>query len=200
MNAALTFLLANRIELIAFVLGVVNVTLVVRRSIWNYPFAIAMVALYAIVFYRTKLYSDALLQIFFFVVNFYGWWMWLRAEQAEGEIRVLLMTGSARARWLVGIAVTALLWAAAMHRWTDAAYPYWDAPVAIPSVAAQILMSRRLLENWVLWIAVDILAIGLYATKGLWLTTVLYVIFLGLAIWGLAHWHHVRRAAGPSPA
>src|SRR3546814_427665 len=74
------------IEIAAFVLGVVNLVLLVRRSIWNYPFALAMVALYAQVFFAAKLYSDALLQIFFFVVNLYGWWQWRRSQAHEGDI------------------------------------------------------------------------------------------------------------------
>jgi nicotinamide mononucleotide transporter len=80
-----------------------------------------------------------------------------------------------------------------MHRFTDAAFPWWDAAVAMLSVAAQILMSRRLIENWALWIAVDVLAIGLYAAKDLWLTALLYAIFLFLAIWGLIGWHATER-------
>ena len=80
-----------------------------------------------------------------------------------------------------------------MHRFTDAAYPWWDAGVAILSVAAQILMSRRLIENWVLWIAVDVLAIGLYAAKDLRLTALLYVVFLALSVWGMIDWRVAER-------
>ena len=193
------FLLANRIELIAFVLGVANVALIVRRSMWNYPFGLAMVTLYAVVFFRTKLYSDALLQIFFFVVNVYGWMLWRRAEMAEGDIRVLLLARAARLRWLAGGAVLTLCWGFAMHRFTDASFPYWDAAVAIPSVVAQILLSRRVLENWLIWIAVDMLAIPLYAAKQLWLTSGLYAIFLALATWGLVSWWRASLAE-PSTA
>ena len=73
----------STIEIAAFVLGVINVALVVRRSIWNYPFALVMVLLYARIFYDAKLYSDALLQFFFFAVNLYGWWAWGRAAASE---------------------------------------------------------------------------------------------------------------------
>ena len=188
MDAVAGFLLTNRLELIAFLLGVANVALVVRRSIWNYPFGLAMVTLYAVVFFQTRLYSDALLQLFFFVVNGYGWVLWRRAAAAEGAITVLLLSGAARARWLLAGAALTVGWGYAMHRLTDASYPYWDAAVAIPSVIAQILLSRRFLENWVLWIAVDLLAVPLYAAKALWLTASLYGVFLVLASWGLVSW------------
>ena len=179
------------IEIAAFVLGVANVTLVVRRSLWNYPFGLAMVTLYAWVFFEAKLYSDALLQGFFFAVQLYGWVNWARSKADAGEVRVGRLGASERAAWLGGIVVGTFAWGAAMHRFTDAALPWWDAAVAITSVAAQILLSRRRIENWVLWIAVDLMAIGLYAAKDLWLTALLYVIFLALSVWGLFDW---RRA------
>ncbi|VVT19621.1 Nicotinamide mononucleotide transporter [Sphingomonas sp. EC-HK361] len=176
------------LEITAFLLGVANVALVVKRSIWNYPFALAMVALYAVIFSDAKLYSDALLQVFFFVVNLYGWWSWARARADAGIIVVEQMSGAERVAWVAGITIAAGAWGSMMHRLTDASYPWWDAAIAAASIAAQILLARRKIENWLLWIAVDIAAIGLYAAKSLWLTAVLYVIFLGLSVWGLVDW------------
>lgn len=183
------------IEVIAVILGLANVTLVVLRSIWNYPFALVMVALYAVIFHDAKLYSDALLQLFFFVVNIYGWWYWARGQAESGEIRVERLSWSGRLSWLAGIVVLIGLWGWLMDTRTDAHFPYWDGAIAMMSVAAQILMSRRYLENWILWIAVDILAVGLYWVKDLRLTSALYVVFLALSIWGLEEWMRVRRAA-----
>ncbi|MDB5706332.1 MAG: nicotinamide mononucleotide transporter [Sphingomonas bacterium] len=181
------------LEIIAVALGIVNVALVVRRSLWNYPFGIVMVVLYAHIFFGARLYSDALLQVFFLVVQLYGWVHWHRAAAAAGEVRVERLGPPARLAWLAGVAVATMIWGWAMHHFTDAAFPWWDAGVAILSVAAQLLMSRRFLENWVLWIAVDLLAIGLYAAKDLWLTAGLYAIFLGLAVWGLIDWRGAER-------
>jgi len=181
------------IEIAAFVLGLANVTLLVRRSIWNYPFALAMVTLYAWVFREQKLYSDMLLQGFFFAVNLYGWWYWARSLEAEGDIVVERMTPLARGAWLAGCAAAAIGWGWLMHLHTDAAYPWWDAAVAMMSVVAQILQSRRRIENWAMWIAVDVVAIGLYGARGLWLTAVLYLIFLLLSVWGLIDWRRAER-------
>lgn len=180
--------LVNPIEILAFALGIVNVTLVVRRSVWNYPFGIAMVCLYAVVFAEAKLYSDVILQGFFVVVNGYGWVKWARAREETGEIAVERMTPAARAQCVAGCLIASAAWGTLMHRHTDAAMPWWDAGIAVFSIAAQILLARRRIENWVLWIAVDIAAIGLYAAKGLWLATLLYATFLLLSIWGLADW------------
>lgn len=181
-------------EIAAALLGVVNVLLVVRRSIWNYPFGIAMVALYFFVFWDAKLYSDALLQIFFLVVQLYGWWAWVRAEQVDQGVAVGWMSG--RARWIM-IAATAMataLWGLGMARFTDAVAPMADATVAGLSVTAQILLSLRRVESWILWITVDTLAIGLFASRGLGVTAALYGLFLMLALFGLVEWQRKAKA------
>ncbi|MGY2733210.1 nicotinamide riboside transporter PnuC [Sphingomonas sp. UYP23] len=183
------------LEILAFGLGLANVTLVVLRSIWNYVFGLAMVALYAVIFVDAKLYSDALLQLFFFVVQIYGWWNWAHVKAQTGEVAVGTLPNSERIVWLVTAAVGSAGWGYAMFRFTDASFPWLDATLAIVSVVAQILQSRRKLESWWLWIAVDIGSIALYAAKGLKLTMLLYTIFLVLALWGLIDWRRVARRA-----
>lgn len=182
-------------EAIAALLVLINVWLVARRSIWNYAFGIAGVAIYAAVFFRAKLYSDTLLQVFFLIVQFYGLRQWRRSAIDAGEVVVERLTARARLAWLAGIVAAVAGWGWLMHRFTDAALPWWDASVAMTSIAAQILMSVRKLENWWLWIAANILSIGLYAAKGLWITTALYVLLLGISIWGLARWRMARQGA-----
>lgn len=190
----------SAIEITAATLGLVNVALVVRRSVWNYPFGLAMVVLYGRVFFDSRLYSDALLQVFFFVVQLYGWWNWVASRRETGAVRVERLSGRERLGWAAGSIVAVGAWGAVMSRYTDASYPWWDATEAILSVAAQILMSRRLIENWVLWIAVDLLSIGLYAAKGLWLTMLLYAVFLALSVWGLIEWRRAERSDAMVPA
>lgn len=176
------------LEVVAVALGIANIILVVRRSIWNYPFGLAMVALYFVIFLEHKLYSDVLLQIFFFVIQLYGWWAWSRAPQVDHGVAVTLMQPATRVQWLAGTVIASVAWGFLMHRFTDASAPYVDATVAGLSVAAQILQSLRRVECWLLWIAADVVAIGLYAWKGLSLTSGLYGLFLILAIVGFVDW------------
>ncbi|MGH6617863.1 nicotinamide riboside transporter PnuC, partial [Sphingomonas sp.] len=96
--------------------------------------------------------------------------------------------------WIGGIAAATAGWGWLMHRFTDASLPWPDAGVAMTSVAAQILLSRRKIENWVLWIAVDLVAIGIYAVKDLKVACALYVVLLGVSIWGLIDWRRSERA------
>ena len=182
------------LEIAAALLGVINVTLVVRRSTWNYPFGIAMVALYFFVFWQAKLYSDALLQIFFFVIQIYGWWAWYHARHVDHGVAVRWMDWPSRLKWLGATAIAVALWGTGMARWTDAAAPFVDATTAGLSVAAQMLQSLRRVESWVLWIAVDVIAIGLFAWRGLLVTTALYALFLVLAIVGLFEWRRRAKA------
>jgi len=180
-------------EWIAVALGVANVALVVRRSVWNYPFALAMVTLYFFVFLDAKLYSDALLQIFFLVINVYGWREWLRSRRTEGEVVVGTLSGRERFCWAAATLVASLAWGWAMTRFTDAAAPIPDALVAGLSVSAQLLLARRRLENWILWILADLIAIPLYFSRGLYPTAGLYFLFLGLATAGFFAWRAALR-------
>jgi len=178
----------DRLEIIASAFGVANLFLLVRRSIWNYAFGLAMVALYARIFLTARLYSDALLQIFFFAVQIYGWWHWQRDQAQEGEVVVERLGWRSRTRWMLVVVPAWALWSLAMRTYTDTLFPFWDGAVAALSIAAQILLARRLIENWWLWILVDVIAIGLYLTRGLTLTAGLYGLFLVMSVWGLIAW------------
>lgn len=136
------------VEGIAALLILVNVVLVALRSIWNYAFGIVGVAIYAVVFFHAKLYSDTLLQVFFLIVQFYGLRQWRRSQRDAGEVVVERLTNAARMGWAAGLVLAILGWGWLMHRFTDASFPWWDASVAMISVAAQYLMSVRKLENW----------------------------------------------------
>jgi len=183
------------IEWIAVACGLINVTLIIRRSIWNYPFGFVMVTLYFFIFWDYKLYSDALLQMYFFIIQFYGLWIWLQGRADDGRIRVAPLKPQTFAFYLAitGAAWLVISWL--MATYTDAAAPIWDAAVAALSVTAQFLMSRRHLESWILWIAVDVLAIGLFYTRDLVPTAALYAVFLGLAITGYLQWRNAEKDA-----
>jgi len=185
------------IEITATLLGLANVGLIIRRSVWNYPFGIAMVMLYGKIFFDVKLYSDALLQVFFLVVQLAGWWSWLRRRETNGLVRV--EPSGARDRLLAVAATVALALGLghAMAAWTDAALPHWDAAIAAMSVTAQTLLALRRIENWLFWIATDVVAISVYATKGLALTAGLYCVFLAMAVFGLLRWQR-HLAHGPA--
>ena len=176
------------IEIVAVLLGIANILLIIRRSVWNYPFGIAMVTLYFFIYRDAKLYSDAGLQIFFVAVNLYGWWSWSRNQAETGEVGIQRLGTEGLLAWIAGSVIATAVWGLVMSHYTDASFPFWDAGVAMLSVAAQILMTRRYLENWWWWIVVNAISIPLYLVKNLHLTAGLYVLFLLLAAAGLVQW------------
>jgi nicotinamide mononucleotide transporter len=184
----------NPLEIIAVALGLANVGLLVRRSIWNYPFGMAMVALYLVIFWQARLYGEAVLQVFFFVVQGWGWWLWARAGGLVQMVQVERMGWRARATTLVLVAALSLGIGWAMARFTDAALPYADAAIAGASIVAQVLLAMRRAENWALWIAINVLSVWVYVSRELYLTAGLYVMFLCMAIAGLIAWARAARA------
>lgn len=189
-----TYLLANRIEAITTVLGVANIILLIRQNIWNFPVGIIMVSLFGWVVWDAKLYSDFGLQIFFLTLQFYGWFNWSRGRNAQhDQLRVTMLSQRQRLKW-AGVAVVGILGLGlVMDRNTDAALPYWDAATTVLSVIAQYFLARKFLENWMLWIAVNIMAIGIYSAKGLYIFSGLYGFFLVLATLGLVAWWRSSR-------
>jgi nicotinamide mononucleotide transporter len=175
-------------ELFGFITGVLNVWLVTRENIWSWPLGVLNALFYVVVFARTGLYSDTGLQVVYFVLSLYGWWHWLRGGPKHEPV-VVTRTPRAQALLLAGIAVGTwlLLWTIT-RRIPGAAMPHLDAALVAVSLVAQYMMTRKLLENWLLWIAVDVVYIGLFINRKLPLTAVLYTVFLGLAILGYVQW------------
>jgi nicotinamide mononucleotide transporter len=186
------------IEWIAVACGIMNVFLIIQRSIWNYPFGFAVVTLYFFIFWEYRLYSDALLQAYFFVIQIYGLYVWLDGRASDGRVIVVPLSLGMFGLYLGATAAVWLMVASLMSAFTQAAAPYWDAAVAALSITAQFLLSRRHMQSWYLWVAVDLLAVGLFYSRGLEPTAALYVVFLGLAVAGLIQWRRAERQAIPA--
>jgi nicotinamide mononucleotide transporter len=188
----------NTYEIIGAALGLISVRLTVRQNIWCWPTGLAMVALYAVVFFQAKLYADAGLQVVYIVLQIYGWYEWLHGGKDHSKLTVTRIT--LRLGLLLGvIAVVATgLMGYGLATRTDAALPYWDSAATALSLVAQWMLARKLIENWLIWIAVDVLSIGIYIVKGLYPTTVLYAAFLVLAALGWIEWRKTLRNLQPA--
>lgn len=176
------------IEWIAAALGVVNIGLLIFRSVWNYPFGIAMVSLYIFVFLEKRLYAESALQVFFILAQLWGWYLWVKVGGDDDRVPVRWLDWLSRAVWITVSAAVSLNLGWIMHQFTNAALPYADAGIAGASVAAQILLAYRRIENWVIWIAIDVVSIALYIDRGLYPTAGLYGGFLVLSLIGLKEW------------
>jgi len=153
-----------------------------------------MVSLYAYIFYGAKLYSEVLLQIYFFFMQIYGWYYWAKGKVESDDIVVKVLDKKQYPLYFLTAITGIFLVGSLMRNFTDASLPFLDASVAVLSVIAQFMLARRYLENWLVWIFVDILAIGIYWHKDLYPTSVLYSIFLILATTGFISWYRARRS------
>ena len=184
------------LEWLAAGLGVINIALLIFRSQWNFAFAIASVALYVFIFMESRLYAESGLQVFFILANVWGWIVWRRSLDAgdESRVEVRWLGWRSRAVWLAVTAALSLNLGWLMHRYTNAAMPFADSAIAGASVAAQILLGYRRIENWVLWIAIDVAAVLLYINRGLYPTAGLYAGMLVMSLFGLKEWIGAHRA------
>jgi nicotinamide mononucleotide transporter len=178
----------NSIEIVAAIIGLVSVWLTVKENIWCWPTGIVMVFLYIFIFYEARLYSDAILQVIYVFLQIYGWYVWLHGGQNRGELRVSRIKQVQAIIWSGVALVGTFSLGFVMHSYTNAALPYPDAAITVMSLIAQWLMAKKILECWLIWIAVDILAVGVYAAKQLYPTTGLYAVFLILAVLGYLTW------------
>lgn len=185
------------LEIVAVAFGIVSVYLSVRENIWSWPTAIVNVALYILVFQHSKLYADMGLQVVYVGINAYGWYEWLYG----GEGKTALKVSRVSAKLAFGLLALGVVVAAALGtifaRYTDASLPYVDSATSTTSLIAQWMLSRKLLENWAVWMAVDVVYIGMFIFKALYLTAGLYAVFFVLSWMGWRQW---RQAAGATSA
>jgi len=177
----------SALEVIAAAFGVISVYLSTRQNMWSWQTAIVNVALYTVVFYQGRLYGQMGLQPIYLALSVYGWYQWLHGGEQHTELRV----SRAGPRLLGVFAVLSLvLWLAlaAVLRQTDAALPWLDALLTTTSLVAQWMMTRKILENWLIWIAVDVVYVPMFVSQGLYATAVLYAAFLVLAVMGYVEW------------
>ena len=204
LNEIYQFILSNMspIEIWATIFGVISVYLTVKENIWCWPTGLVMVILYIIIFRDAKLYSDMILQIIYVFMQIYGWYYWVYGDKKKDKLPVSALKNKTFATWAVGIIIGTAIWGYIMATYTDASFPYADGCITVASLVAQWFLSKKYLQSWWLWIIVDVIAIGVYGMKALYLTSGLYVIFLVLATSGLIQWrknHKNQSVHQPAP-
>lgn len=182
-------------EAFGFITGAVCVWLAVRRVVWNFPVGIANNVVFFILFLESGLYADAWLQVVYLVLGAVGWYWWRHGgvDRTALVVRRTPAWGWAAAAVFVAIASWTIWTLLSSH--TDSTVPWGDAITTSLSLGAQLMLNRKWIGNWVLWIAADIWYVGLYAYKGLYLTSVLYALFLVMCLIGLSQWRAAARSA-----
>lgn len=178
-------------EALAVALAVAYLVLAIRESAWCWPAGIVSSAIYGLLFAGARLYAEALLQLFYIAIGLYGWWHWSRPREALPVVR---WSAGRHLRALGLVAVLTLANGAALAALTSAALPYLDAFVAWGAVITTWMVARKVLENWLYWFVIDAVSVYIYASRGLWLTAVLFLGYLVLIVIGYRAWR--RHLAG----
>lgn len=176
------------LEILAFITGVWCVWLAARRHVLNFPIGIVNVSLFVVLFAGVGLYADMALQFVYIGLGFAGWYWWLRGGPQRSELAIRHAGRAHTAVMAIALVATTVAIYALLTSHTDSTVPGLDAATTGLSLVAQYMLSRKLLQNWYVWIAADLIYIPLYAYKGLYLTAGLYVVFLALCVYGLAQW------------
>jgi nicotinamide mononucleotide transporter len=181
------------LEAVAVLFGIVSVFLSVRENIWSWPTALVNVTLFVVLFFQSGLYSDMGLQTIYFVLSVYGWYEWLYGGKGHTALRV---SRTPQRLWGILAVIAVVVWAT-LGRLTSnlpgVSLPYVDAATTTTSLIAQWMMTRKLLENWVLWVLVDVAYIAMFIYKGLYLTAFNYAVYFVLAVMGFYAWRKSLR-------
>jgi nicotinamide mononucleotide transporter len=192
-SSIVSYLATHGLELAGMAVTVLGIWLTTKRLLICWPIVLLADFLYLVVFFQARLFSDALLQIFFVAFTLYGWWHWWRGIRADGEVRVVAL--SLRG-WISGLAAGAV--GAVLLGWLmvriGAALPHLDAALTSYSLVASWWGARKHIANWWLWIVVDLIYVGEYLYKDLRATALLYAGLVALAALGLRDWRRASQA------
>jgi len=190
----------NNYEIVGAITGLLCVWLAARQHVWTWPIALISVVCYFVFFYQIRLYADMWLQLFFFGSNLYGWYEWRFGGKNKSELPVTRLQPLQIGLILIIGLITSGLLAMYFQSFTNASYPWLDSVLAAFSVLAQILLTRKKIENWIIWLLVDVVYVGLYWKKEAHLTAGLYFIFLIIAVQGFREWHKSMKTPAPEVA
>ncbi len=190
----------NWIEVVAVAFGLLAVWLQTREHITSWPAAIVNVGLFFYIFWQSKLYADAVLQLVYLALSVYGWWAWLYGGAQRSTLQISRAT---RRHWIVGVPaalVGGTILGAILDRYTDSPIPYIDSLLTSTSLLAQWMITRKILENWLIWIVADVIYVPMLVARGLPVSAVQYLVFLLLAVMGYYQWKRAYVAAQFSAA
>jgi nicotinamide mononucleotide transporter len=178
------------LEITGFITGIAGIVLTLKQNIWCFPVGLINVSISLFLFYLEHLYADAIQQLFYIILLTYGWYSWLRPGEKK-EIPVTILKRKDLPLLIIAIFACALTLGATLHKFTNASLPFIDATATSIAFAAQYLVAGKKLENWLLWIIVNVAYIAIYLYKDLPLYALLSMVYLFLAIAGYRSWKNL---------
>ncbi|MCH4244665.1 nicotinamide riboside transporter PnuC [Acinetobacter gerneri] len=181
------------LEIFSVIISIIGVALTIKRNMLCWWFNFLAFVLYAYIFYEVKLYGETILQFLFMIVNFYGFYHWLKGKQQDHEIRIEPITKQLVIIQMIMAAIGGVIFGLVLHNFTDAAIPMLDSQLAAFSLLATYWTSRKHIATWVLWVFVDTIYVGMFIYKDLYPTAFLYAVFVGMAAFGWWQWSQVKK-------
>ena len=186
----LEWLVSNKIELLGAILGVAFIFFSIRQNILTWPTGLATSTLYIFVFFQSKFYADMGLQVYYVAISIYGWYYWIKGKKPENSTAVPVRQTS-KNLWFKLIAIAILLYFTILIillNFTDSDVPFMDSFTTALSIIATWMLAKKYIEQWLIWIFVDILSTGLYIYKELWPTVILFAVYTVMAFLGYIEW------------
>lgn len=185
------WLSANYIELAGAILGIAYIYFSIRQHILTWITGLLTSLLYIVVFYQAKFYADMGLQFYYVAISIYGWYLWKSKKPGLTEktnlpvihARRNFFLISAMATWIIFLLIRFIL-----VRYTDSMIPNMDAATTALSITATYMLARKMIEHWIIWVVVDVVSAGLYIYKGLWATSLLFLVYTIMAVIGYKQW------------
>jgi nicotinamide mononucleotide transporter len=175
-------------EAMAVLLGIAYLLLAVRESLWCWYAAFASTALFLYVFWDVSLLMESALQVYYLIMAVYGWRQWSKVTEGEHTLKISTWTWQRHCLVIVSVVLLSLASGFLLNRFTDAALPFLDSITTWGSIITTWMVAKKVLENWLYWLVIDAISIFLYLDRGLYLTALLFVIYLVIVIFGYRKW------------
>ncbi|MDQ2994113.1 MAG: nicotinamide riboside transporter PnuC [Pseudomonadota bacterium] len=182
-------------ELTAVFFGILYLVLAMRDTPWCWAAGLISTAILAVLFFTAHLYMESILQLYYVVMAFYGWRQWQYGGNNDQKLEISTWNSMQHLITLISILILSIASSLLLARYTDANYPLLDSIITWGSLITTYMVTRKVLENWLYWIALDALAIYCYLNKALYLTAGLYLFYVTLAIFGFIHWAAKKKAS-----
>lgn len=184
------------LEVIAVAAAIAYLLLAIRQNIWCWLGAGISTAIYIYLFFAAKLYMESALNLFYFAMAIYGWWVWYSGRSGDGDLPVFIWPRKVHVTAIAAIVAASLLSGYLLSRYSDAVYPYVDSMTTWAAIWATFLVARKVLENWWYWLVIDSASIVIYWTRDLHLTALLFAVYVVMIPFGLVAWRRSRREQG----
>ena len=184
----MNWIIQNWVEIVGALAGFVYIFFEIKVSKWMWPIGLLTSVFYVLVFYNSKFYADMSLQFYYIVISIVGWYWWLKGGREGGELEISNLKKNLAYKLLAASILIFGLIAYVLIEFTDSPLPYWDALTTSLSIVATWMLARKMIEQWLLWIFIDLVSMALYIYKGLYPTSLLFLIYSVLAIVGYIQW------------